>query len=128
MVVAVAVFMLAMGVAIAAVWTRDIVAGMQVDLSAGFFRARDDAAGTLFWPHWIAEYGTAAALVAGAIGLLLGALWGEPVSFAALGALLYTSANSLGWAWARPERRPYAIPMLVGVVGGAGALAVLLAA
>ena len=61
MVVAVAVFMLAMGVAIATVWTRDIVAGMQVDLSDGFFRARDDA-GTLFWPHWIAEYGTAAGL------------------------------------------------------------------
>lgn len=125
MITAVAVFMILMGVSMAALWTRDIVAGEQVDLSAGFFRARDGADGSLLWPHWLAEYGTAAALIAGSVGLLAGTGWAEPVSFLALGGLLYTSTNSLGWAWARPERRPYSVPMLAGLLGGAVAVAVL---
>ena len=49
--VAAAVLMIAMGAAIAGVWTRDIVAGDKVDLSNGVFAARDPDAGTLFWPH-----------------------------------------------------------------------------
>ena len=34
------------------------------------------------------------------------------------GALLYTSVNSLGWSLARPDRRPYAMPMLAGAAIG----------
>jgi len=35
----------------------------------------------------------------------------------ALGALLYTSTNSLGWSLAAPHRGPYVYPMIIGVVG-----------
>jgi hypothetical protein len=108
--------MIVMGLAIAGVWTKDIIAGDKVDLSAGLFRARDGNEGPLLWPHWIAEYATAAALLAGGMGLLADAAWGRPVAGLALGALFYTSVNSLGWALARSDRLGYAVPMLAGVV------------
>ena len=44
----------------------------------------------------------------------------------ALGALFYTSLNSLGWAFARKDRFSYAVPMLVGVVVAVFSLVVLL--
>ncbi len=112
----VAILMIIMGTGIGAVWTRDITTGEKVDLSNGFFRAREDGDGSLFWPHWIAEYGTAAALVAGALGLLAATKWGPPLAAIALGALFYTSVNSLGWAFARPDRSAYTIPMIAGIV------------
>jgi hypothetical protein len=115
---AVAIALMTMGVAIAGVWTRDIVASDHVDRSQGLLAARDRDAGTLLWPHWIAEYATAAALVAGAIGLLTDASWADTVAALAIGALLYTSATSLGWALAEPDRRAYAYPMAVGVIVG----------
>ncbi|MEX1288564.1 MAG: hypothetical protein AB1Z57_11550, partial [Acidimicrobiia bacterium] len=59
-----------MGVGIAAIWTRDIVAGEQVDLSNGVFAAREPS-GSLLWPHWLAEYATAATLVAGGVGVIV---------------------------------------------------------
>ena len=114
---ALAASMMLMGVAIAAVWTRDIVSG-KVDLSGGVFAARDPNGGTLFWPHWVAEYATASALVVAGFAVLADASWSESAAAAALGALLYTSTNSLGWAFAAPERRPYAAPMLAGVAIG----------
>ena len=110
--------MIAMGAAIAGVWTRDIVAGDKVDLSNGIVAARDPDAGTLFWPHWLAEYATAAALIAAAAGLLIDANWAGTLGGIATGALLYTSINSLAWSLAERERRPYAIPMLTGVAVG----------
>jgi hypothetical protein len=45
-----------------------------------------------------------------------------------LGACVYTSVNSLGWALAGRSRRPYSIPMLVGAVGGLASAVVLLLA
>lgn len=113
-----AVLMLVMGAAIAGVWTRDILAGEAVDLSDGILAARDPEAGTLYWPHWLAEYATAVTLVVAAIGLLLDAGWAPILGGLATGALLYTSINSLGWALARRERFGYAVPMIVGVVVG----------
>ena len=110
--------MIVMGLAMAATWTRDILAGEQVDLSAGVFRARDGEAGTLFWPHWLAEYGTAFALMVGGIGLFVDARWATAVAAVATGALLYTSVNSLGWALANRERFPYALPMFAGLTVG----------
>lgn len=114
--VLVPVLMITLGVAIAGIWTRDILVGEQIDLGDGLLASRDPDAGTLFFPHWVAEYGTALALIGGAIGLLFDASWSVVVSAVAAGALLYTSVNSLGWALARVERRPYAGPMGVGVV------------
>jgi hypothetical protein len=125
---AVAVFMVAMAVGIAGTWTVDIARrSPDVDWAGGVLRARTAADGVPLLPHWVAEYGTAIALAVGAAGLLAGASWAAPVAFAALGALLYTSTNSLGWAIARRERRPYALPMLLGAAGGLLAIAALLA-
>lgn len=109
-----AILMIVMGLGIAGIWTRDIAGGDKVDLSAGFLAARD-ADGSLFWPHWFAEYSTAVALIVAAIGLLIDTTWGSPLAALALGALFYTSVNSLGWAFAERERLAYAIPMLVGI-------------
>jgi hypothetical protein len=124
----VAIFGLVMAAGIAGIWTMDILRSPEIDRSAGLLRARDPSNGTLFVPHWIAEYGTAAALLVGGIGLLLAADWAPMLALVALGALVYTSTNSLGWALARSERRPYAVPMLVGAVGGVLSIAALLVA
>jgi hypothetical protein len=118
----IAAFMLVMGGAIGLIWTRDIVDGRQLDTSHGRLRARDLESGSLMIPHWIAEYATAAALVIGAIGMLSGRSWGEPLSLVALGALVYTSTNSLGWALASKSRRPYVPPMALGALGGLAAI------
>jgi hypothetical protein len=111
----VGILLAVMGIAIAGVWTRDIIVRDDVDVSVGFFEARDPSGGTLYWPHWIAEYGTATALVFGGIGLVLDAVWATVVAGLATGSLLYTSTNALGWALAEPERRPYAVPMAFGI-------------
>ena len=113
---AIAVLMMVMGVGIAGVWTRDILAGELVDLSEGLFQARDGDDGSLLWLHWLAEYTTAACLTVGGIGLLSDSAWGGPLAGFALGALFYTSVNSLGWALARRERRAYSAPMIAGVL------------
>jgi hypothetical protein len=124
---AIALFMIVMGVGIAGVWTADLMRGTRVDLSSGLLKARDDG-GSLLLPHWVAEYGTAAGLIGGGIGLLSAAPWAAPVAGAALGATLYTSINSLGWALAEPSRRAYALPMAVGASGGLVALVALVVA
>ncbi len=117
--IAAAVVLIINGLAIAAIWTRDIVAGDQIDLSQGLLAARDPDSGTLFWPHWLAEYATAAAALAAGVGLFLDAAWAPILAGVAAGALLYTSVNSLGWALAKRDRFSYAVPMFQGVVAGA---------
>jgi hypothetical protein len=122
----VGIFNIAMGIAMAAVWTRDIIAGTMVDLTEGRLRARDPQAGTLMLPHWVAEYSTAALLIAAGVGLMADVRWATEVSLVALGALVYTSTNSLGWALADRSRSVYAIPMTFGALGGLTAILVLL--
>jgi hypothetical protein len=121
-----AVVLVTMGVLIAVVWTHDIVSGDAVDLTPGFFHAREPGSGSFLWPHWLAEYSTAALLVAGGAGLLGGASWSRGVAFFAAGALLYTSVSSLGWALAKPERRAYAAPMVAGAAAAVYAFTALL--
>ncbi len=116
--IVVPVLLIAMGIAMAAIWTKDILSGDQVDISVAILVARDPEDGTLFWPHWLAEYGTAILLVVGGLALLADASWAPVIATAGTGALLYTSMNSLGWALARRERRAYAVPMLAGLVVG----------
>ena len=125
--VLVALFAGVMGAAMAGVWTRDILAATGFDAPDGLLRARETETGDLMIWHWLAEYGTSVTLVGGSILLLAGAALAEPVALLGLGALVYTSTNSLGWALARPERRSYAIPMLIGVIGGLLSAVVLLA-
>lgn len=122
----VAILMMLMGAGIAGVWTRDIVASEHVDLADGVFGARDPDSGSLFWPHWLAEYATALGLVTAGVGLLVDAPWSRTVAGIAAGALLYTSLNSLGWALAAPERGAYAAPMVAGVVVAVVAIVYLL--
>jgi len=62
-----AVLMMLMGVAIAGVWTRDIFVGDRINLTHGILGARDPDARALLWPHWLAEYAAAAALISVAV-------------------------------------------------------------
>ncbi|MFC1620551.1 hypothetical protein ACFL45_11490 [Candidatus Neomarinimicrobiota bacterium] len=118
---AIPVFMALTGIAMAGIWTVDISKGVLPD---GFWKSRegDDR---LFWPHLIAEYATAAGLLAGAYGLYTAAPWGESAAFISLGALAYTATSNLGWSLAKRERLPYAIPMMVGLAGSAVSIAIL---
>lgn len=117
-----------MGVAIAGIWTRDIVVRDDIDLRGGLLRARNSETGMLFWPHWLAEYATAIGLVIAGVGVMIDATWAPVLGGVGSGALLYTSINSLGWAFAERERYSYAIPMVLGAAIGLGATAYLLAA
>jgi hypothetical protein len=121
------IMMIVMGVAIAGVWTRDIASSDDVDRSKGLVHARDSGDRSLLVPHWLAEYGTAGALVLGASGLMGDAGWGPSVAAIGTGALLYTSTNSLGWALAKRERFTYAVPMAAGIVVGLASTAYLVA-
>ena len=111
----VAGLMILMGAGIAGVWTADIVKGDKVDLSNGVFRAREDG-GSLLWPHWVAEYATALLLVVAGIAVLADTSWSPVLAGFALGALFYTSVNSLGWVLADRERSAYGVPMVAGIV------------
>ncbi|MFC1583510.1 hypothetical protein ACFL4U_02385 [Candidatus Neomarinimicrobiota bacterium] len=118
---AIPVFIALNGLAMADIWTGDISKGVLQD---GFWKSRegDDR---LFWPHLIAEYATAAGLLAGAYGLYTAAPWGESAAFISLGALAYTATSNLDWSLAKRERLPYAIPMMVGLAGSAVSIAIL---
>jgi hypothetical protein len=125
----VGVFMLVMGAGIAGIWTVDIVRSPEVDRSRGILRARDRSTGALLVPHWVAEYATALLLLAGGIGLVLGAApsawsWLVPIG---LGALAYTSLNSLGWVLADRSRAAYGIPMTIGLIGAIASAGLLIA-
>jgi hypothetical protein len=122
----VALFALVMGVAMAAIWTLDIRAGRGFESSGRLIHAREVGTGSrLIW-HWLAEYGTATTLIVAGLLLLLDAAVALPVAFIGLGALAYSACNSLSWALARPERRLYAVPMVVGLCGALISVAWLL--
>jgi hypothetical protein len=121
----IAAFAGVMGAAMAGIWARDILNGHGFDAPHGLLRAREaDTDDLMIW-HWAAEFGTAFLLIAGAFLLIADAGIAEPVVLLGFGALMYTSANSLGWALGVPARRPYVLPMAAGLVGAivsAGAL------
>lgn len=100
------------GIGIAVIRTKDIFTNTDIDLSTGFFNARDKDSGNLFWPHWLAEYLTAILLIVAPVLIFLKLDAGTKLLPFAAGALFYTSLNSLGWAFARKERFGYAFPML----------------
>jgi hypothetical protein len=125
----VGVFMLVMGAGIAGIWTVDIVRSPEVDRTRGILRARDRSNGSLLVPHWIAEYATALVLLAGGIGLVFATSpgawrWLVPIG---LGALAYTSVNSLGWVLADRSRTAYGIPMAMGLIGAIASIGLLVA-
>ena len=118
--IAVALFMVVMAFGMAGIWTLDIRAGhgFETTNGGGLLTARDATSGNRMLPHWLAEYATSLALLLGALALLLAWPAGDAIAAFALGALGYTSLNSLAWVLAAPERRAYALPMVVGLVGG----------
>ena len=122
----VAIFAGIMGAAMAGIWARDIMSGHGFDAPHGLLRAREaDSDDLMIW-HWAAEFGTAFVLVGAAFLLLVNAALAEPLMLVGLGGLMYTSANSLGWALAAPERSPYVLPMAAGLVGGIISVTVLI--
>ncbi len=125
----VGVFMLVMGAGIAGIWAVDIARSPEVDRTRGLLRARDRSNGSLLLPHWMAEYATALLLLAGGIGLVFATApgawsWLVPIG---LGALAYTSLNSLGWVLADRSRAAYGIPMAIGLVGAIASIGLLIA-
>ena len=114
----VALFGGVMGAAMAGIWARDIMSGHGYDAPHGLLRAREaDSDDLMIW-HWAAEFGTAFVLIAGAFLIMINAALAEPIMLLGLGALMYTSTNSLGWSLAAPQRTPYVWPMAIGLIGG----------
>ncbi|HNZ38636.1 MAG TPA: hypothetical protein PK251_11720 [Candidatus Latescibacteria bacterium] len=113
------------GIGIAAVWTMDLVSRKNVDMTGGFFKARDRGTKQLIWPHVIAEYATATGLVAGAAGLYREKEWGRTVSLISSGALAYTSINSMSWVLSERGRMAYAAPMMFGLMTAGVSIGVL---
>lgn len=110
-------FMLLMtGISMIIIWIMDIGKNPDVDLSAGFFRAREKKSGNIFWYHIVAEVVTGILLIASGIILIIRDFNSFPVVYFALGALFYSSMNSMGWAFAEKERRRYAIPMITALL------------
>lgn len=124
----VSIIMICCGLAIAGIWTADILKGEKIDISNGLFKARDSECNSLMWPHWIAEYSTGIGLIIGGVGIFLNISWSYNLSLIVLGALLYTSMNSLSWAFANKERLSYAIPMLISFVGACFSILLILTA
>jgi hypothetical protein len=123
----VGVFMVVMGIGIAGIWTIDILNSPEVDRSRGLLRAHDRA-GSVMLPHWVAEYATAVSCLVGGLALVLGWTstpwsWVIPI---ALGALAYTSLNSLSWVLADRSRMSYGVPMVIGLAGALTAILLLL--
>lgn len=110
----VAIFLIIVGLGIAGIWAIDIAGGKFANRGK-FFQWREGEA--LLWPHLLAEYLTALALVAAGTGLLLQAAWSIPLAWLALGALVYTAINSSGWVLADRSRLSYGIPMWVSLFG-----------
>lgn len=118
-------FLLLSAVSLAGLWTVDLIKGDKVERRVGLLSLRDRDTKENVLLHLVAEYATAGALLAGAVGLARRAWWGRPVAGASLGALTYTSVNSLSWVVTKRERLPYGVPMVATLVGSVGSFAVL---
>lgn len=118
------VFMIVMAAGILLVWMLEVSNGKFKD--QGSLPEWKSAGGDLIWLHLLAEFTTAGVLLAGGIGLLGQNGWGYKLCLVALGALAYTSLNSLAWSFAQKSRLGYAIPMLIGFAGAVGSIVLLL--
>lgn len=108
-------FLIMCGTSIIIIWIMSFFKNPDADLSAGFFKSREKNSGNLFWFHIVAEFITGVILIASGIILLFRDLNSYPIVYFALGALFYSSLNSLGWAFAYRDRYKYAIPMMIGL-------------
>ena len=118
------VFMIVLGVGIAGIWAMDMISG-RFRAQGSFFHWINDG-GDKMWPHIFAEYTTAAGLIAGGLCLSAEKAWAINLSLVFLGALCYTSLNSLSWVFAQKDRIGYGIPMMAGLAGGVISILILL--
>ncbi len=107
--------LLILGTGILIIWLADINNNPEVDLSQGFFKAREKDSNNIFWFHIAAELITGVLLISGGMIILLNERELFFLVYFSSGALFYTSLSSLGWALADRKRYPYAIPMLGGL-------------
>jgi hypothetical protein len=119
------IFMIVMGAGMILIWMLDVANGRFRD--QGNILDWKTEGGDRIWLHLLAEYITAGLLVAGGIGLLGQNGWGYKLAFVALGALGYTSLNSLAWTFAVRSRIAYSIPILFGLAGSITSIIILLA-
>ncbi|MBW1614084.1 MAG: hypothetical protein JRJ57_08950 [Deltaproteobacteria bacterium] len=108
--------LLIIGIAMLVIWIADINNNPEIDFSKGFFKARGKASGELFCFHIIGEVLTGIMLILSGIIILYRTPEWMPCAYFSLGALFYTSLNSLGWAFARKERKRYGIPITAGLI------------
>jgi hypothetical protein len=120
-------FLLMTGTSMIIIWIMDLGKNPDIDLSGGFFRVREKQSQNLFWFHIVAELATGVLLIAAGVILLIRDINSYPVVHFALGALFYASLNSLGWAFAKKERRNYAMPMIAGLIVSIVSLVILTA-
>jgi hypothetical protein len=122
----VATFMIVMGLAIAGVWTADIVRGTEIDRSRGLLRARQRRVASRLAGIGSPSTARPASCSSGRSGCWPPARgpsrwrrqhWERPG----------TSVNSLGWALAERSRRAYAAPIGVGLLGSLVCLGALVA-
>lgn len=106
-------FLVLMGIGVAGIWTADLLSG-KFSGQGHLFRWKEGE--NMVWPHLLAEYLMALALVTGGAGLWLGQSWALPVSLLSLGAIIYSAINSSGWVIAKKERIAYGIPIWVCLV------------
>jgi len=119
-------FMTFSGMSLVGIWTIDLINGEKIDKSDGLLKMKDKTTGQILMPHLIAEYSTGACLLAGAYGLYAEKPWGKDVAMLGLGALMYTSMNSLSWVLTEKERYVYGIPMVFTLTGSGISLVFLL--
>lgn len=110
------VFMIITGMAIAGIWTADIVSGKFKAQNGLFFKWKEGD--NLLWPHIFAEYLTSIGLLAGGIALFNNKECGVSLSMIFLGALIYSGINSSGWIFAKRDRIVYGIPIWFSLAGG----------
>lgn len=97
------------------IWLADINNKPDIDFSEGFFKAKEKDSGNIFWLHIAAELITGLMLIMSGIIILEG--WDILyIVYFSLGLLFYSSVNSLGWAFAKEERKNYRIPMISGLI------------
>jgi hypothetical protein len=119
-------FLLIVGSAMLIIWIADINNKPDIDFSEGFFRAREKQSGNIFCFHIIAETISSLSLIAGGLVLLSGSDTFMPVVYFSLGALFYSSVNSLGWAFAETQRKIYRLPMMLGLAVSLGGFVLLM--
>ena len=116
-------FLIFAGLGVVGIWTKDILSG-KFSGQGNVFKWKEGE--MMLWPHLLAEYLMAIALILGGIGMYYKTGWSGQISFVALGAIIYSAINSSGWVFAERNRISYGIPIWICLVGAIASLAYLI--